>query len=82
MSWNYIKQETPKAKKVHKCYLCGEDIKIGELHIARTGSFEGKILTNRMHFECEKVTEDWGIEDWECHEPCEFERPSKPEGMA
>lgn len=56
-----------RAKKEHKCLLCGETIRVGELHRACTIK-DGSVYTARTHKECDEVTviDRWDDMDWEC----------------
>lgn len=74
MSWTHIRDEEVKARKKHKCLLCGEDIEIGEKYVKRTGTDDG-IITMKMHKECEKESSEWDEGDWQCISPYEMERP-------
>ena len=75
MSWTHLKDTEPVARKPYRCRLCNEEISVGEKHIARTGIWEGSPVTFRMHPECEKETDYWDDDDWECCEQGEMERP-------
>lgn len=75
MSWVHFSDTTPKARKRHYCEVCGQDILIGETHVARSGAYDGKPRTVRMHFECEELSSRWDQQDWECHSPGDAERP-------
>ena len=71
MSWNHIRDEKPKARKDHTCYLCELRIPKGTVHVCRTGSFDGELVTQRMHKQCEFATQDWD-DEWENTDPVEF----------
>ena len=75
MSWYHLRDEDVKARKNHRCILCGEDILVGEVYRQRTGTDEGEIHTMRMHQECQKESAKWDSDDWECWEPYEMDRP-------
>jgi len=64
MSWAFVRESTPKARKAHTCDLCFLPIPQGQVHVARVGSDCG-LFTFRMHLECERVTRGWESEDWE-----------------
>ena len=79
MSWYVSSKEGVKARKPHRCDLCGERIAVGELYATRSGVSEGDgFSTTHMHPEChayesrETVDSDW-YED--ISEPA-FERPT------
>lgn len=75
---DWIKDEEPKARKDYRCFLCGETIPKGEKHTYRVMRDGSELFSFRMHFECEKYAQDnYSVEDWECHESCEFKRPVK-----
>ena len=78
MSWYVSSKDGVKARRPHRCDLCGERIAIGELYDTRSGVSEGDgFSTMHMHPEChaheshETVDPDW-YED--ISEPA-FERP-------
>lgn len=72
MSWIYIEDKSPQARKPHTCFLCEYDISAGSKYIRRTGTSDGSLLTFAMHLECEDLTKDWDEDDWLYHEPCQF----------
>ena len=78
MSWTFLRQEKVKARKIHRCTCCGEDILIGEIYEQRTGAdnTSKEIITMRMHKECKKASSEWDDEDWETFMSGEMERPS------
>lgn len=65
MPYEHLNDTNPKARKNYRCVLCGLVIAKGELHVARRGVFDGEAFTQRMHTDCETVTQDWLAEDWE-----------------
>lgn len=75
MSWHFLNDTTPKARKVYRCHVCYEAIEVGEYHFARRGIDEMGPHTTRMHLECEELTRTWRYDDWECHSPGDVERP-------
>lgn len=56
-----------KARKQHRCDLCGEAIAIGETHRHWTGKDGGEFMSSRQHLECLAVTvaDRWDAIDWE-----------------
>lgn len=78
MSWTHLKDDHPKASKEHQCFLCGNPIATGSVHVKRTGVGDGGIDTFRMHELCEKQTEDWDLMDWECFEWGSMPDPTEP----
>ena len=72
MSWTHLGDTIPKARKEYHCDLCGLKIVVGMLHIARRGAFEGCGVTQRMHIDCEQVTHNWTLNDWENSDESEF----------
>jgi hypothetical protein len=80
MSWHRMFDRHPRARKAHKCYLCGQSIEIGEVYLCRVGHYEDEFVWFRMHNECELQTLHWEIEDWEDHEDSQFTRPKEKRG--
>jgi len=72
MCWKFLNDTTPKARKEHRCELCGLPISVGQEHVARRGVFEGEAVTQRMHTDCEAVTHGWREDDWENRDEHEF----------
>ena len=68
----HLSDSLPKAKKPHRCYLCGLTISIGEVYVRRSGVSDGDFYCVKMHEKCEEITHDWRDEDWECHDESEF----------
>ncbi len=81
MGWQHLSETTPKAAKDYRCYLCGLPITKGTKHVYRVGSDCGEIISTRMHIECESLTKNWKVEDWETHDEWEF-RQEKEKGGA
>ena len=77
MSWTYISESKPTAKKQYNCFLCGESIFKGEKHLSRTGADNGKIYSFRTHFECNDETLGWNRMDWESFSEGEMKRPGQ-----
>lgn len=75
MSWTFLRQIEIVAKKEHKCLLCGESIIPKEIYRQRIGASDGKIITMKMHRECEIATQKWDNEDWETFDVFSFDRP-------
>jgi hypothetical protein len=75
MRWTHLRDETPKARKSHRCFLCREPIGRGETYVRRSGISDGEMLTMAMHPECEAVTRRWDESDWECFSEGDMPRP-------
>lgn len=72
MSWTFLNETKPKARKEYFCILCDCKIEVGETHIARRGVGDDGPLTARMHLACELETKNWDQGDWEVNDPGEF----------
>lgn len=72
--WTFLRDETPRAKKAYKCYLCNLPIAIGDKHVARVGVSDDRVYTTRMHEKCVALTKGWNEDDWMYFEPKEFRR--------
>jgi len=72
MSYSHLEDTKPKARRPHRCGLCGRSIDKGESHIKRVGVDDGDFISFRMHIYCESLTKDWDYMDWECHDESEF----------
>lgn len=74
MSWHFLGDTTPRAKKRYRCTLCERAIEIGEVHVARRGIGDDIPMTARMHTRCEALTKElaWDDADWECYDPATF----------
>ena len=44
-----------KARKVHKCELCGQNIKVGEKYHRQSGKYEGEFFDRCHHMTCDKI---------------------------
>lgn len=61
-----LSRTTPKARKPHNCYWCGQTIDKGEVHEAWSSVDDGRMVTTRCHAECAKAW-DWAhanIDKW------------------
>jgi hypothetical protein len=72
MSWTHLNDTKPRARKPHRCELCGLPITKGEVHVARRGIGDDGPCTFRMHIDCEALTKRWDQMDWECHDSSDF----------
>lgn len=72
MSWTFLNETKPKARKEHFCILCDRKIVVGETHVARRGIDDEGPLTIRLHSLCEAETKDWDQDDWDANNPWEF----------
>ncbi len=79
MGWEHLSDTTPRARKTYRCFLCGEAIEIGEVHVRRSGVMDNDLISTRMHTECEAATTDWDETDWECTSEGDMDRPKKVE---
>jgi hypothetical protein len=82
MSWTHLSDTTPKARKQYRCDICNEIIEVGEDHVARRGAGEGRIVTMRMHLDCEEFSKAWDQMDWECHCPGDCTRQEVRDSLA
>lgn len=53
------------ARKVHRCYVCGERIEVGMPYYRYTGADYGSIYCMHFHAECWAYTRNWDDMDWE-----------------
>jgi len=49
----------PKARKQHKCYLCGYPIVYGERYFRHSGKCDGEFFDNCYHEECSDLIESY-----------------------
>ena len=75
-----ISDEWRKARKPHRCIWCGEPIAIGETYRHWRGKFEGEVMSNDWHKECDDAASD-GIDDGidDGFEPHSYKRGSQEE---
>jgi hypothetical protein len=76
VSWTQLSESTPLARKDHKCSWCGQPIPKGTRYAYSSGIFEGRMVVNKMHPECDAAAiedfREWG----EGFTPYDNERPS------
>ena len=73
---DFSRSSTHKAKKPHKCFLCGGEIAIGEKYERYTGKYDGDFFDQCFHENCiaildkfcrdqqdEEYQQDW-VSDW------------------
>jgi len=66
------------ARKLHRCWLCGEQIHIGERYGRRCCADDDGIWVMKFHPECaEFAAKHWDTDEYEYHDPSEFVRPLK-----
>ena len=76
-----------KARKVHKCYECGQPIEAGTSYVRAAGVFEGMFWTTRTHPGCEwlraaanRVLNEYPEDGWA--EPAELWHEADPSERA
>lgn len=78
MSYEFIRETFPAARKVYRCIWCGERIGVGEKHRHEISVYDGNLQNMRWHPEC---YEDAQREMRECGEeeflPHSAPRPPK-----
>ncbi len=57
-----------KARKPHRCCLCGERIEVGDTKDTRTGISDGQVWTMQMHPECHAYEQRTGVVDPDWYE--------------
>lgn len=72
MRYQHLGDSEPKAKKPHRCYLCGLEIPVGTKYLRRAFVDEDGRSSVGMHLSCVTHTKDWTIDEWECHDSSEF----------
>lgn len=70
-----IADEWRKARKAHRCIWCGEQIVIGEKYRHWRGKFEGDVMSNDWHKECDDAATSIDLE--EGFEPFAYRRGSQ-----
>jgi hypothetical protein len=78
MSWTFLGESKPVARRNYRCFICDTRILKGEKHVARRGVGDDGPTTKRFHLECEKLSSSWSQDDWECHWPGDVDRPLSP----
>lgn len=76
MSWTCLEgNATSKARKKHRCDVCGQRINPGDQQVTRSGVESGEgFYRMHMHPECEEYSRDWDNGDWESHSPGDISR--------
>jgi hypothetical protein len=72
-----IADEWRKARKQHRCIWCGEPIAVGERYRHWRGKFEGDVMSNDWHKECDAAAESEDLE--EGFEPYFYKRGTQEE---
>lgn len=72
MTWRYIEDRRPVARKKHRCYLCDRIILAGDRYVKRFGVGEDGPDSFAMHEACESLTAEWDEDNWLYHDPAEF----------
>ena len=55
MSWTTLSESTPVARKDHKCSWCGQTIPRATRYAYSSGIWEGRMVVNKMHPECDEA---------------------------
>lgn len=68
MSTYLSSKDGVKARKPHRCCLCGERINVGDTQDTRTGVGDGVMWTMHMHPECHAYEKETGTVDPDWYE--------------
>jgi hypothetical protein len=49
----------PKARKMHRCVWCGEQIDPGETYVLNKGVYDNRMQSTKWHAECDTAGCDW-----------------------
>lgn len=71
-SWKWLRDTHPVARRPHVCLLCELEIPRGELHCARSGVEDGRVVKVRMHNACETRARGWSDDEWQTNDPAAF----------
>ena len=72
--WRHLSDTTPKARKVHRCFLCCNDIESGEVYRKRIGVDQNGLLVMHCHKGCLDFADaTFELIDWECFSPGDSE---------
>ena len=68
----FYKSTCPKARKDHKCDLCGGTIHIGEKYHRYSGKYDGDMFDEKYHLICQNIINSYCDEtgDWEYNNDC------------
>lgn len=77
MCWTHLEDKRVRARKPHRCFMCGEAVGAGEEYVRRKGVGDGGVESFAMHPECESESSSWEDADWECFFEGDMERPRK-----
>lgn len=71
MSYSFVSETRPKARKQHSCIWCRENIEAGQEYVKQAGSFDGEFQSNSYHPECiiacQKHLKEYGEDCFEPH---------------
>ena len=62
-----LRNETPVARKEHRCDFCGEGISVGEKYNRQTNVYDGRVYDWVSHSECSKLAYELDMFD-DCDE--------------
>ena len=82
MSYHLLQLTTPKARKVHRCIWCGEDVIIGETYKREKSVYDGAMQDFKWHLECWEASQEElkrSLDD--CFDSGINERPEKRLGL-
>jgi len=71
-----------KARKPHRCCLCGERINVGDTQDRRTGISYGSVWTMHMHPECHAYEQKPSVVDPDWYEDTSDSAFSRAEAIA
>jgi len=66
MSFTLLSEGKPKARKIHTCCWCEEEINLGETYYCYSGRNDGVFQHTKVHLECKAamVRDQENISDW------------------
>lgn len=51
----FFREHTPRARRQHKCYECGEPIPVGAQYVRISGKWDGRMDTIRQCLPCNEI---------------------------
>ena len=81
MSYTLLSNTKPRAKKVHQCIWCSENIEVGERYRHERSVYDRRMQNHKWHLECDDAAKEYFSHNGPDFDAWDNERPTERLGF-